>query len=117
MASAQQARSSSGDRTASVRAEAGDDLTRVVLSGEVDAESERLLAQVGDDVVSRGLPITVDCSGVTFMDSTGVSFLALMASRAPSPVTLVDPPDIVRFLVDTTGIGPMVRIEPETPPA
>jgi hypothetical protein len=41
-----------------------------------------------------------------------VSFLVLLASRSARPVTLLDPPEMVRFLVDTTGITPLVRIRP-----
>jgi anti-anti-sigma factor len=96
----------------SVRLEDGAGVVRVVLAGEIDAESEATLTQVGDHALARRLPIEVDSRAVSFMDSTGVSFLALLASRSARPVTLVDPPEIVRFLVDTTGIAPMVRISP-----
>lgn len=117
MASAQQARASSGEPGAAptpVRVEQPADATRIVLAGDVDAESEPDLTRVGDDALSRGLPIMIDCSAVTFMDSTGVAFLALLASSADTSVTVLDPPDIVRFLIDTTGIGPMLHVRDGT---
>lgn len=120
MAPADEGRPSTARRTVdppSVRSEHGDGVTRVVLAGEIDAECEKQLTHVGDEALSRGLPIEVDCSAVTFMDSTGVAFLAMLASRADPAVTLLDPPDIVRFLVEMTGIGPMLRIEPTAPQA
>jgi anti-anti-sigma factor len=120
VAPAQQTRSSSGESvpaTSAVSVEQRADVMHIVLVGEVDAESERELTRVGDEAVSGGLPVEIDCSAVTFMDSTGVSFLALLASRADAPVTVVDPPDIVRFLIDTTGIGPMLRVRDVSPDA
>lgn len=111
---------SSGAATAppaSVRLEEHADALRIVLSGEIDAEAEATLAQAGDQALAARLPIEVDSRAVSFMDSTGVSFLALLASRSARPVTLLDPPEIVRFLVDTTGITPLVRIGPGEVPA
>ncbi len=82
----------------------------MVLRGEVDLD-------LGDDLLVAAAaalepqePVRVDARDVTFMDSTGVAFLARVASRAPAPVVLVDPPDLVRFLVRLTTVASMLEI-------
>ncbi len=80
-------------------------VTRVVLTGEIDAELGPDLLEAADDALSTGRPVEVDSHLVTFMDSTGVAFLARLASRASQRVVLLDPPDVVRFLIDTTRVS------------
>lgn len=85
----------------------------VELSGEVDAELGDDLLEVAADVEHVGLPVVVRAGGVTFMDSTGVAFLARLASRSPQRLLLVDPPELVRFLVSVTAIAPLVDVVDE----
>lgn|GEM_PF-5597761 len=53
-----------------------------------------------------------------------VAFLARPASRASQRVVLLDPPDVVRFLIDTTRISSLLDVlhrqgahPPESSPA
>lgn len=86
------------------------DATKVVLTGEIDAELGPDLLEAADDALSRSRPIEVDSHLVTFMDSTGVAFLARLASRATARVRLVDPPDLVGFLIETTRIASLLEV-------
>lgn len=84
--------------------------TRIVLTGEIDAELGPDLLEAADDALSGSGPIEVDSHLVTFMDSTGVAFLARLASRASRRVRLLDPPDPVTFLIDVTRIAPLLDV-------
>jgi anti-sigma B factor antagonist len=84
--------------------------TRVVLTGEIDAELGPDLLEAAEDALSTARPVEVDCHLVTFMDSTGVAFLARLASRAPRRIVLIDPPDVVQFLIDTTRISSLLDV-------
>lgn len=84
--------------------------TKVVLTGEIDAELGPDLLEAAEDALSSSRPIEVDSHLVTFMDSTGVAFLARLASRATRRVMLVDPPDVVGFLIETTRISSLLDV-------
>jgi anti-sigma B factor antagonist len=84
--------------------------TKVVLTGEIDAELGPDLLEAAEDALSSSRPIEVDSHLVTFMDSTGVAFLARLASRASRRVMLVDPPDVVGFLIETTRISSLLDV-------
>ena len=64
----------------------GTDATRIVLSGEVDAHH------------------------VTFMDSSGVAFLARLSIRSQHRVRLLRVPPTVRFLLEVTRIGELLDV-------
>lgn len=83
---------------------------RVVLSGEIDADLSVDLQQATEDVKDSGLPVDVDVHHVTFMDSSGVAFLARLASVTPGRVRLHNTPPTVRFLLEVTSIGTMLDI-------
>lgn len=89
--------------------------TRLVLSGEIDvALSSELTEAVAEAEASRN-PVEIDARHVTFMDSSGVALLARLAHRTPGPLTMIKPPDVVRFLLDITRLGDVVAIVDEDP--
>ncbi|WP_432488688.1 STAS domain-containing protein [Kineococcus sp. SYSU DK018] len=95
-----------------VIADAGE--TRVLLSGEVDATLGAELSTACAAVLARDLPVVVDVRDVAFMDSTGVGFLARLASRTSRPpVVLLHPPPVVRFLITKTRIGSLLDVREE----
>lgn len=89
--------------------------TRVVLTGEIDAELSPDLLEAAAEAQETGQPIEVDAQHVTFMDSTGVAFLARLSTRSPERLLLIRPPDAVRFLVDVTSISELVTILDDDP--
>lgn len=88
----------------------GADRTRIVLSGEVDADLGAELAEATSEAEQRGLPIEVDAHHVTFMDSSGVAFLARLSIRSQHRVRLLRVPPTVRFLLEVTRIGELLDI-------
>lgn len=94
------------------------DRTRIVVSGEVDADLAGDLQEATSDAEATGLPIEVDAQHVTFMDSSGIAFLARLASRSTERVRVLHAPDTVRFLLEVTRIGELLDLvdEPEDGP-
>lgn len=85
--------------------------TRVVLTGEIDAELGGELLEAAANALEPSLPIEVDAQHVSFMDSTGVAFLARLASKSPTGrITVLQPTDVVRFLLDVTDIARLVDV-------
>ena len=88
---------------------------RVVLSGEIDADLAADLAQATSDVQESKLAVEIDAHHVTFMDSTGVAFLARLTSVTKEPVRIFNTPPTVRFLLEITSIGSMLEIVEDVP--
>lgn len=86
------------------------DRTRIVVSGEVDADLSGDLQEATADAEATGLPIEVDAQHVTFMDSSGIAFLARLASRSAERVRVLHAPETVRFLLEVTRIGELLEL-------
>jgi anti-sigma B factor antagonist len=56
------------------------DVTLIMLSGEVDLALGPELEDAGRDAIDRGVPIHVDLTRVTFLDSVGIGFIARVAA-------------------------------------
>ncbi|MGH8967247.1 MAG: STAS domain-containing protein [Actinomycetes bacterium] len=95
---------------ASVHVIVGASRARVVLSGEIDADIGAELGEAISDAEGSGLPVEIDAHHVTFMDSSGVAFLARLASRSPHRVRVLRAPPTVRFLLEVTRIGELLEI-------
>lgn len=88
-----------------------DDHVRVVLAGDVDAALAPELLEAAAEVAAAGLPVQVDTRNVTFMDSSGVAFLARLAGGSSTRPVVLDPPDHVQFLLEITAIGKMLDLQ------
>src|SRR5687768_18029246 len=81
----------------------------VTIAGELDlATVGRLRAALASDLVAQAAAIVVDLSGVTFMDSTGLSELLRFereASDRGRPLAIACPEGAARLLLDVTGIA------------
>lgn len=94
--------------------------TVVVLSGEVDADLAADLADATADAEAANQPVDIDAQHVTFIDSSGVAFLARIATRVQQPVRVLHAPDSVRFLLEVTRIRELLEVvddEQEDPAA
>ena len=89
--------------------------TRIVLSGEIDASLGQELQDAAADAETAGRPVDVDARHVSFMDSSGVTLLARLASRTPGRLRIIRPPDVVRFLLEVTHIGDLVDVIDDDP--
>lgn len=100
----------------SVHVISGIDHIRIILAGEVDADLAADLQDATTSVERSGLPVEVDAHHVTFMDSSGVAFLARLASRSSYRVRLLNVPPTVQFLLDVTRIGELLDVVPDGVP-
>lgn|GEM_PF-1707939 len=89
--------------------------TRIVLSGEIDADLAADLADATADAEAAALPIDIDAQHVTFMDSSGIAFLARVATRVQQPVRVLRAPESVRFLLQVTRIHELLEVVPGGP--
>lgn len=87
--------------------------TRIVLSGEIDADLGPDLQEATSDAEATGLPIDIDTRHVTFMDSSGIAFLARIATRSGTRTRVIHPPETVRFLLEVTRIGELLDVVTE----
>ncbi|KQY24677.1 hypothetical protein ASD16_03985 [Cellulomonas sp. Root485] len=85
------------DRVGTVRVLATAEAVEITLTGEVDAELGEELDAAARVVHEYGLPVRMDATDVTFMDSTGVRLIA--RCYANGPVTVTASPT-VRFLLE-----------------
>ncbi|GAA3799339.1 STAS domain-containing protein [Cellulomonas soli] len=99
-----------GAEPGTVQVLVGADRTRIVLSGEVDADLGAELQEATAEAEKRGLPIEVDAHHVTFMDSSGVAFLARLSIRSQHRVRLLRVPPTVHFLLEVTRIGELLDV-------
>ncbi|GII98088.1 anti-anti-sigma factor [Sediminihabitans luteus] len=91
------------------------DASVVEVWGEIDVAMRSQAGAALATLLQRDLPVVVDMSGVTFMDSTGIAFLVQLASigRAEGlAVTMVDPPAAVAEVLDIIGIAEIFDREP-----
>lgn len=94
-----------------------DGRTVVELRGELDVSNaddlrERLLAIIGED---RASSLILDLSGLSFMDSTGISVLVAAERRAHElggTFFLADPQKIVARVLHVTSLDRHFRIYP-----
>ncbi|MFS0706023.1 STAS domain-containing protein [Cellulomonas sp. 179-A 9B4 NHS] len=94
-----------------IRVEAEDGRAAVRLVGEIDAALRpEASASMGMALMS-GLPVVIDATEATFVDSSGVAFvlqLHLAASEAGIPVTLRDPHRVLREVLDMVGLSVVI---------
>ena len=85
-----------------------DGSTVVHLVGEIDADLRTQASDCMGLALMHGLPIVIDASDVTFVDSAGVAFvlqLSMAAREAGIPVTLRDPHGTLRDVLAVVWSG------------
>ena len=91
-----------------VRVAVTSDAVRITLSGEIDVLLDRELDDAARAVREHRLPVVVDATAVTFMDSCGVRFIG--RCYAHGPLTVAASPT-VRFLLQILAMDEVL-----TPP-
>lgn len=92
--------------------EAGGSL--VTLWGEIDASLRGDASASMVEVISRGGPVVIDTSAVTFIDSSGLAFVLQvyrLAEEAGQRVTLRDPAPLVLDLLAMIGLEGRLPVE------
>jgi anti-anti-sigma factor len=88
-----------------------------VVSGEIDIESREVLEQAIDRLEQGPVvDLVIDLSGVTFVDSQGVSLLVHLhrvLQEAGASLTLVQPSPAVRNILELTGIDTYIDVTDE----
>lgn len=87
-----------------------DGRTIISLAGEVDVSVASKLAAAIAAAESDGRPVSIDAGDVTFMDSSGIALVARAATRTPATLQVINPPEVVRFLLDVTRVGELVEV-------
>lgn len=90
--------------------EVADGRARIVLVGEIDVDLQSELHDTIARAEATKLPIDVDAHQVTFIDSSGMSFLADIASRHTPPVRVLRAPPSVQFLLTVTRLDELVEV-------
>ena len=94
-----------------VRVERAGDHVVVHLGGEVDAHLGPELGRGVEAALATRLPVLVRAREVTSMDSTGLGFLARLASRsAERRITVTGAPDVMRHLVHRARLEGVVEL-------
>jgi anti-anti-sigma factor len=79
-----------------------DDQWRVVITGELDMSTSPVLRERLAD--ASGGAVVFDCSGLTFVDSSGITELLMLAKRVDS-VLLEKPPPTLRHAIEVLGLA------------
>ncbi|KGM13418.1 sulfate transporter [Cellulomonas bogoriensis 69B4 = DSM 16987] len=75
----------------------------LVLAGEIDLAVHDDLTSALEDAARSGRTVDVECSQVTFMDSSGLSALMWLSNVAAEPPVLRGAPQHLRDLLALTG--------------
>ena len=92
----------------------GDEASECVLhvSGEVDLSNAALLRQAVEGFLVSARPrLVLDVHELTFMDSSGLAVL-LQAAAKVEAVVVRHPRDVIRRLIETTGVTDILQMEP-----
>jgi len=86
-----------------------DEVSYVALEGRLDVVAVEAIDQAfANATTERGLPTIVDMSGITFMSSLGIGFLAANAKqlkKAGRKLVLVNPRGMVESVLRTSKMG------------
>jgi anti-anti-sigma factor len=86
------------------------------LSGQADLRSSPRLGELLTSLVSGDdVHVTIDASGLSFIDSTAVRLLGMAAKvmkERGGTLTIAHPPPAVIMVLEMTGVAQMVQVQP-----
>lgn len=83
------------------------------LSGEVDLTLREGLEFAAQEAILRTVPVTVDLSSVTFMDSAGVAFLAALVRAGAGSgwrLAIIGPSQLILDTLTVSGLLPVLDV-------
>jgi anti-sigma B factor antagonist len=84
----------------------------VKLIGEIDMSNAESLGRAITALVVDGTDrLVIDLTALEFMDSSGIAMLLRVTSDIDS-VRLRNPSNVVRRIIESTGLGEVLRVEP-----
>ena len=86
----------------------------ITLSGEIDHHGARAMMEQLEDAIARALPLrlTLDLSGVTFMDSSGIAvLLRAQMNQLGGSLRVTSIPVQARRVLDAAGVGRLIPLE------
>lgn len=84
-----------------------DDVSVVEMWGEIDVALRSEAGAALANALERDLPVVIDTSKVTFIDSTGIAFLvqfSTIGAEEGLAVTLRNPPTVVTDVLEMLGV-------------
>lgn len=103
---------SSRTETGGIRLTEQADISVVDMWGEIDVALRSEASAALANALDRDLPVVIDTSRVTFMDSTGIAFLVqfyTIGTEEGLSVTLRNPPSVVTDVLEMLGVNEMLR--------
>jgi anti-anti-sigma factor len=91
-----------------------DDDGVLFLSGELDLGEAAVFPDAAAAHLNGGGDVVLDCSGLTFLDSSGIRAIFQFASRAGRPVALRNPPGNVEKVLRIAGVDGQMGLRIET---
>jgi anti-sigma B factor antagonist len=88
-----------------------EDVTLIILTGEVDLAVAADLELAGRDAIDRAAPIRLDMRALTFIDSIGVGFVARLAAAEIADgrrLQVVADSSLVLQMLTISGVLPLV---------
>jgi anti-anti-sigma factor len=85
------------------------------LSGELDLSQADAFLQTSTAHLDGQADVVLECSGLTFLDSSGIRAFLTFASQAPGVLVIRNASPTVRKVLEIAGVGQHtgVRIEPD----
>lgn len=86
--------------------------TRVRLVGAIDSALRQQASESMSLVLMGGLPVVLDASQATFVDSSGVAFVIQLARamrEAGTDLSLYDPEGVLHSTLELVGLAGLVR--------
>jgi anti-sigma B factor antagonist len=80
------------------------------LSGEISTEMRPRLDQVLDELGTETRPVDVDLGAVTFLDSSGIGFLARLGIENGAEVRVQNATGLTRDLLSLSGLQKVLTI-------
>jgi anti-anti-sigma factor len=89
------------------------DETRIYLRGELDLESAPVLDEAMVEAMQLGVPIVLDCAGLSYCDSFGIRTVLVAGLRAREggvPVAIEHATGPARRVMEMSGVAEVITL-------